>query len=228
MSGAYYDKIETLIGDAPGKWDKHCPLPPPSWVEEEIDKFLIAVNDFLDGDREGCLERISQTRGPQMRDWFIELGQRSGKYRTRKLNLPKPEKVGNESRDPTRSPNKYEEAVFKRDGHRCRYCGIRLISKEFMQKFIRTLDWPGFIKGSKNIERHGIIFATYPYADHVKPWNQGGRTDGSNLVASCGCCNFGKASHTIEQMGIEDPFLRAPKVDGWDGLAGLQSVLKGL
>ena len=194
----------------------------------EIDKFLQAVKVFIDGDREKSIHQISPIRGEEMRDWFIELGQRSGKYRVRRLDLPKPEKVDDHFRDPTRSPSRFEEAVFMRDGYRCRYCGIRLICKKFMQAFIKALRWTGFIKGSKNIERHGIIFATYPYADHVKPWNQGGRTDESNLVASCGCCNFGKGSYTVEQMGVENPFLRKPKFDDWDGLKAYSKSFRAL
>ncbi len=50
-------------------------------------------------------------------------------------------------------------------------------------------------------------------------------TNPSNLVTSCGPCNYGKAHYTIEQMGLDDPFDRPATPDGWDGLL---SYLEGL
>ena len=213
------DKKEcSELGSDPELWDKFCPLRPPEWLEGQIDLFSSAVENFRHGDRCKCIELISATRGPDMQEWFIEHGQTSGNRRTKALGVPKPDALAMKLRDPNRNPTKYQNDVFERDGFRCRYCGIRLISQIFMKAFIKELDWHGFRKGSKNLERHGMIFATWPYADHVIPWNLGGQTDPDNLVASCGSCNFGKGSYTIEQMGIENPFDRPPNKDTWDGL----------
>jgi 5-methylcytosine-specific restriction endonuclease McrA len=76
-------------------------------------------------------------------------------------------------------------------------------------------------KGTKNLDTHGIVHIYNPVADHVVPWNLGGRTAPSNLVTSCGACNYGKDRYTIEQLGIQSPFLRSPKLDDWDGLTFL-------
>ena len=65
---------------------------------------------------------------------------------------------------------------------------------------------------------HGIIHLTWPVADHVVPWNQGGRTDLDNLVSSCASCNYGKDGNTIQQIGIQNPFNREPIIDTWNGL----------
>jgi 5-methylcytosine-specific restriction endonuclease McrA len=206
------------LGSNPELWDKFCPLKPPEWLESQIDLFANAVEAFRKGNRNKCIEIISATRGPDIQEWFIEHGQTSGNRRTRILRIPKPESVSDHLRDSNRNPTKHQKEVFERDGFRCRYCGIRLISQVFMKAFIKKLDWHGFRKGSKNLERHGMIFATWPYADHVIPWNLGGSTDTENLVSSCGSCNFGKGRYTIEQMGIENPFDRPPNKDTWDGL----------
>jgi hypothetical protein len=60
----------------------------------------------------------------------------------------------------------------------------------------------------------------------VQPWNQGGRTDLSNLVSSCATCNYGKDGYTIEQLGISNPFDRAPISDDWNGLTEKLTELK--
>jgi hypothetical protein len=65
---------------------------------------------------------------------------------------------------------------------------------------------------------HGIIHLTWPVADYVVPWNQGGRTDLDNLVSSCASCNYGKDGNTIQQIGIHNPFDREPIIDTWNGL----------
>lgn len=63
-------------------------------------------------------------------------------------------------------------------------------------------------------------------ADHVIPWNQGGRTDLSNLVSACASCNYGKDRFTIEQLGIENPFKRQPIIDNWMGLTDKIEMLR--
>ena len=78
----------------------------------------------------------------------------------------------------------------------------------------------------KLLSRHGIIHATWPVADHVVPWNMGGATNLSNLVTSCGACNYGKDGFTCKQLGITDPLQRPPISDGWDGLVSREAHLK--
>ena len=202
----------------PTKWDKFSPLRPPSWIEEQIKIFANAVNEFANGNRELCLEKIASMRGHDFCEWYIEHGQMSGKHRKNALSILKPELIAEELRDPLRAPKKYQDEVFHRDGYRCRYCGIRLISQKLMKLFIKKLDSSEFQKGSTNLTTHGIIHATWPVADHVVPWNLGGRTNLENLVASCAACNYGKDGYTVEQIGIENPFHRPPITDGWDGL----------
>lgn len=88
-----------------------------------------------------------------------------------------------------------------------------------MKAFIGKLNTTKFMKGPNNLSTHGIIHATWPVADHVVPWNLGGRTNLENLVTFCGACNYGKDGYTCEQMGIDSPFEREPVIDSWDGLS---------
>jgi len=213
------------LGDDPQQWEIDCPLRPPEWFESEIDLFENAVKNFLSGNREECISIINQINSQKVQDWYINHGQMSGCHRAMALGITPPPVLDESKRDPLRVPKKYEKEVFERDGYRCRYCGIRLISNEFLKRFIKALDSPAFRKGPTNRDTHGIIHICNPVADHVFPWNMGGKTLPENLVASCATCNYGKAGYTIEQLGISDPFSRQPLINGWDGLLCYQSQI---
>ena len=214
------------LGNDPDRWDRYCPLRPPTWFEGQLDIFISAVNEFVDGKQARCIDILSTIRSDEMRDWFIEHGLPSGKHRARVLKKPKPVFLAKELRDPLRSPKRYEAEVFQRDGYRCRYCGIRLVSNKLLKALIKKLNIETFSRHSKDILTNGIIHIFYPVADHVTPWVLGGKTQPDNLVASCGPCNYGKFNFTIEQIGIENPFSREPKVDNWDGLISKLNIAK--
>jgi hypothetical protein len=80
----------------------------------------------------------------------------------------------------------------------------------------------------------GLIFATWPFADHVLARKRGGPTNEENLVASCFACNYGKANFTCEELGIRNPLsYRKGTIinsDGstWDGLKKFIGQLKSL
>lgn len=208
------------------KWNKQCLLELPKWFNSQIDIFLDAVNLFVNVDRDGCIKLLSTLRNEEMQDWYIEHGQMSGKHRKNILNLSQPQIIGESFRDPMRSPKKYQKTVFKRDGYKCRYCGIRLLSQEFIKEFSKKLDSDFFQKGKTNKTTHGLILILWPVADHVFPWNMGGQTNKNNLVSSCSSCNYGKDGYTCEQLGIENPFDRNPTINNWDGLESFIPLLK--
>jgi len=206
------------LGRNPDNWDQECPLRPPAWIDHEINIFAEALDMFIQRDREACLQLLATIRDNEITEWYIEHGQMSGRHRKNALGLPKPDLISEDLRDPLRSPQKYQEAVFNRDNYHCRYCGSRLVSQKLMRSFSKVLNSDRFKKGPTNLTTHGIIHATWPVADHVVPWNMGGRTILDNCVTSCGACNYGKDGYTCEQIGISDPFERPPVIDGWDGL----------
>lgn len=218
-------KICTELGTDPRIWDKYAPLRLPAWTANSMDIFLEAVNLFLQGDIVNCLAKIESTRGSEIADWYIRHGQNTSTFRKAVFgNAPLPEL---RPLDKKRMPSKsLEEEVFKRDVYKCRYCGNRLISRDFFKLFIEKLNSPVFQKGAKNLEIHGIILLAWPIADHVVPHRLGGRTDLSNLVAACYSCNYGKLHFTVEQLGLENPLLRPPIEDGWTGLTDKIAILK--
>lgn len=203
-------------------WDADCPLRTPDWMQNAVDEFVRAVHEYREGNTSACIARLQQIDGDAITTWYIEHGQMSGKFRTALRAVPAPPDVPLALRDPLRSPKQLQCAVFERDGYHCRYCGNRLIDQTFMKQFVTDLRSDSFTKGTTNLTSHGIIHLTWPVADHVIPWNKGGRTSLDNLVASCAPCNYGKAGYTIEQLGITNPFSRPPIVDEWDGLVHVE------
>ena len=59
----------------------------------------------------------------------------------------------------------------------------------------------------------------WPVADHVVPWNLGGRTSLDNLVSSCATCNYGKDGYTLEEIQITNPFHRKVINSDWKGFS---------
>jgi 5-methylcytosine-specific restriction endonuclease McrA len=205
------------LGTDSNTWSKESPLPKPEWMNYEVDLFIKAVEAFIAGNKNLCLEIIGQIRTAEITEWYIEHGQMSGRHRKLQLNISPPETKDIDLRDPVRSPAKLQKQVFERDSYHCRYCGGKLISQEFLKTFIKRLNSPLFSRGETNLNTHGIIHLTWPVADHVIPWNKGGRTSLDNLVSSCAPCNYGKDGYTIEQLGLIDPLTRPAKISDWDG-----------
>lgn len=214
------------LGTDPKNWNTYSPLPAPNWMATQIDIFESAVNDLINGNRDACLNKIIHIRSEEITNWYIEHGQMSGRHRKLTLKITPPSIISKEFRVSVRSPKQFQNAVFERDGYRCRYCGNKLISQDFTRLFIKELGSPIFKKGNTNLSTHGIIHITWPVADHVTPWNQGGKTDLTNLVSSCAPCNYGKDGYTIEQLGIQNPFSRSPITDNWKGLTDKIGELK--
>ena len=115
------------------------------------------------------------------------------------------------------------EAVFKRDGFRCRYCGCRVVRPGVRSLltalFPDVVRWPGGKGGDQS--KHAAFYALNGVLDHVEPYARGGGSSSENIVTACWPCNFGKEDHTIEELRLSDPRLRTPVVDDWDGLARL-------
>lgn len=124
-------------------------------------------------------------------------------------------------RHPTRMPNVIaQRTIFKRDGWRCRFCGTKVICKEaravIAKAFSIEAHWT-----SKEYQRHSALYAMASSLDHVVPHGRGGKNEDSNFVTACYCCQFGRGEWTLEEAELEDPRLREPVRDGWDGLSRL-------
>lgn len=116
--------------------------------------------------------------------------------------------------------NTVASTIFVRDGWRCRYCDVRVISFDVINALNRL--FPSLIRRNEPAKRmHGGCRALASSLDHILPHSRGGTNDPENLVASCHPCQFGRNHWTLEEVGFLDPRDRQPIVDEWDGLTRL-------
>lgn len=214
----------SILGGDPSSWSTTSPLPPPAWLSAQLDLFESAVAAAARGEIERSAVLLGNLQSDEMRIWFEEHGQFSGKIRASHFGVTK--FVGPVPQlDPLRSPARHEKAVFARDCYICRYCGLRLVSKDVLVLFERVVGSAIFRTHGRNAEQHGIVHAFKIVADHVVPHRDGGSTSLENLVSSCPNCNYGKYWYSINQIGIEDPLLRPSVASHWDGM---RSYIDGL
>jgi hypothetical protein len=117
-------------------------------------------------------------------------------------------------------PTAVKREVAARDGWRCRYCGLRLVSRDLIVGINARLGDAFVIDGSVERLMHPAAYLLRYTQDHMVPRSAGGTNEPSNVVAACGTCQFQKGDCTLDELGLANPFDRPPTVDGWDGLAG--------
>src|ERR1700730_6002155 len=159
-----------LLGRDPSKWTTQAPLPPPDWFRAEATKFREAVQAAGKGNKNRAVEILRTLRSDEMRFWFDEHGQMSGRHRARALGFT-PSQLDCEV-DPLRLPLKYEKAVFERDGYKCRYCGLPVIAKQVLRGFEKVVGTDEFRTVGTNAQQHGIVHGFKMVADHVAPHNR--------------------------------------------------------
>jgi len=218
--------ICTELGPNSQNWPTNSPLERPSWFENEIESFIVAMKEICLGDKGAGLKMLASIRSTEITNWYVEHGQMSGRHRWIGLGAKRLPALNIDERDPLRSPKKFELSVFVRDGFRCRYCNSRLLDIAVLKWLDKELPQSGVNRGRTNLETHGIIHLMWPVADHIIPWNLGGPTSLDNLVSSCPPCNYGKAGYTLGQIGLTSPLNRPTHIDGWDGLISILSHAK--
>lgn len=138
-------------------------------------------------------------------------------------NTTLPEVLPKEDRIAPRMPSfQKRRAIYGRDGWRCRFCGIRVISTKarstFRNLFPAEMRWDG-----PEYERHAALYATAVSLDHVVPHSRGGDDDEANLLTVCFCCQHGRGQWLLDEMELYDPRERPPIVDSWDGLRRIEA-----
>jgi 5-methylcytosine-specific restriction endonuclease McrA len=217
------------LGDDPSKWSKYCPLPVPTYFNDALEKFSIAVKEVIGGNKPESLKALKLAKADAVGRFFIEHGQQSSYFRVpNRLSIDKANKLRIKTNKTQRMNARVEREVFERDSYRCRYCDLRIVSKEVFREYSQIVGPENFSVERGNEKRNGLTLGLRGVADHVEAYASGGETLIENLVTSCYSCNFGKSGYTLAEIGIEDPRCREPKNDGWKGLTEYLKDLKGL
>jgi len=222
------DRLTTDIST----WSRECLLPYPPEFEHAIDLLLQAA---LLANKGGELRvkqaqsLINQMADADMRSWFDDLAQNSGKVRLEILNRTPVKLVGNTLQK--RPTAKLENQIIQDQGFHCRYCGIRVVPNKQLvqlQKIVGYEILPNRSRKEKrtqNTDVHGIWLLTRAAVDHVEPVAQGGQDVNrvENLVACCWSCNYGKWKYTLKDLKLDNPLCRSAKKTDWLGLTDLLS-----
>lgn len=191
------------------------PIPEMQYASELLSR---AVDAILAGDMQAASRFILEADMPELEAHNNRVAGSTSVEVHRLRPIPaSPETKKCKKRMP---PYGVELSIYKRDGWRCRFCQTRVISKDARKELNARL--PNEARwGKKNIEKHRGLSVLESSLDHLLPHNRGGDNELLNLVTACGPCQFGRGGWTIEEVGIANPFNRAPIVDGWDGLRRL-------
>lgn len=122
-------------------------------------------------------------------------------------------------KEPSSVPAAVRREVLERDGFRCRYCHLRLVTPPAMAALEKRL--PAALPvGPTTFECHRLERVLRLTWDHITPRAMGGTNTANNIVVSCGACNYNKGSTSLTEHGLANPLNREPAHDTWDGLNG--------
>ena len=211
------DKHEMSLEDF---WKpRNCFAPTIPEVYGAVDLLDRAANAILSGDGEAASSLIAEADMPAIGDFVrLIMGPVNANIHRFRMVPGSPMKLKNAgNRMP---PARVINEIYCRDGWRCRFCGVRVISSQAI-KLIRdmfplTARW-----GARDVEKHPAFLALQSSLDHISPHSRGGDNDPYNLVTACYPCQFGRNQWTLEEVGLSDPRLRPPVIDEWDGLVRL-------
>lgn len=203
---------------------RHCFREPIGEIFKAAALLDRATGAHLAGDRSAAAELILAADIPAIRTWTDSLwGSRNNHpdqpqfLRIREVDSAPPV-LPKEARTPVRMPKLGEQAaLIERYGYNCVFCGIPLIRPEVRKAF--TAAYPGpMYWGTATSAAHAAFQCMWMQFDHVLPHARGGDNDLDNLVVTCAGCNFGRMSHTLEEVGLIDPRTRLIGKTSWDGL----------
>jgi 5-methylcytosine-specific restriction endonuclease McrA len=195
-------------------------LVPIPELDQAIELLSQATDALLHGERDRAARCLKEADSPTIMTYFKRVvGPNDPAIHgtsTQPKTLPKAE------RDESRMPGeKEQQAIFVRDGWRCRFCDTRVISKRARDVFRKV--FPDEAKWvSSEYERHSALLVLAASLDHIVPHSRGGTNEPANLVTTCTPCNFGRGAWTLDEVRLSDPRTRTPPIhDGWDGLTRL-------
>lgn len=192
------------LGRESSSWSSDAPLKKPEWIKGSFELLVEAITYASAGKVDLARSILKNSRDLEMRTWYHVHAQNIAQWRFDTFKVKSPEPIL--PLDPVTSLSKFESELFARDDFKCRYCNDPVIPKKVFEKAKSLIGSTDLPLGRTNLTRSGFYLMFVATLDHVTPWSLGGRTDESNLVASCWTCNYGKANFTVEQIGIRNPF----------------------
>lgn len=123
----------------------------------------------------------------------------------------------------TKLYRRLSERIFDRDGYKCGYCGIDVVTQwkngdipRLVTAFPDVTDWlvvkdgelrlHGHEEGLTNRDVAKWLWIT-AVADHIHPASDGGPTEPHNLITSCAGCNYSKMDWTLTQLDVLHPVI---------------------
>ncbi len=162
----------------------------------------------------------SSVNGPELLDlWNAPVGAVSG------LVVEPPVEALPTDVRPVHASRAMSQRVFERDGHRCQYCAIPVVTRwkngdipklvAAMPELTPTVRlengelW-GSGKGGalRNVDEAKWMWQK-AVVDHVLPASRYGPTTVDNLVTACAGCNYEKMDFTLAQLNVADPRIPA-------------------
>lgn len=198
-------------------------------IEVACRNLSLAVDAHLDGRLADAAAHFVAADCPEVWAWVNPAWSRADLNVQEKAPENDTRVVGWTLRDPIRHPVPAVRAeVLARDGYRCRYCGIPVVSAD-IRKLAHRL-YPDAVRwgGNDPAKQHAGFQCLWLQYDHVVPHSHGGRSTSDNVVIRCALCNFGKDRFTLRQLGIDDPRAHQPQPFEWDGLERFRGAGIGL
>ena len=200
----------TELGTEPDIWSRLSPLTKPDFVERGFQELRSLITFTTKADLNSAENALLPKSDNDLRIWFDVHAQNVGtwRYKEFKVAFPSPTLP----LDPIKDFSKFRRTVFIRDGVRCRYCESPVVPSEVFRKLNKFVgDDHLTLTTTNSTSGHYLMFCST--LDHVFPHSLGGRTDENNLVTCCWSCNYGKSNYTLEQIGLDNPLHREPKID---------------
>lgn len=188
-----------------------CFIEPPAEVKRGADFVGEALEAWQAGRREDAVSALRRLDTAKFHRAYYEGAKIAEARHDQRLH---PKKVAKELRDPRHLSDALRRAVAERDGWRCQYCGLRVVSGNVLSALGR--EFPDELSDSPDFAWHMLRYTP----DHVLSHACGGTNDEENLVASCGTCQSQKGDCSIEELRLLDPRHRDRILDDWNGLTG--------
>jgi 5-methylcytosine-specific restriction endonuclease McrA len=186
-----------------------------------------ASDAHLSGDFGAAADHLSRANCPVVWSWLNPAWVDVDKHVVELRPLGDTTALPKDERDHDRTIRaEVRREVIQRDGYRCRYCGIPVISADVRRFLARQYPESVLWDVYDPSKQHAGLSCMWLQFDHVLPHSHGGRSNPENVVVTCALCNFGKHGFTLRQLGLSDPCLRPPIAVTWDGLERLRPAVR--